>query len=213
MAHRTVHGTAKRGGAVAPALETLPYNEQPLGEPAQADDASRTAATEAGPFAEGNKRSVLGGRAHRGKPRMVERVSLTPPAETLPTRRYHVAARALAKSTARTIASVVGGGQLDPHTGYLITAGARAAKWANYYSDLAERLPEGSKVQRETVSAALSADEKASSHLRNAHEYAARMAEARANARKANPAEQLSPFYQAAAEAARRNDDDGESSK
>jgi hypothetical protein len=46
-------------------------------------------------------------------------------------------------------------------------------------SDLAERMPEGSNEQRETVATALAADEKASAHLRNAHEYSARMAQAR----------------------------------
>ena len=100
----------------------------PAGKPAQADDASRTAAAERGRFGHGNRRSVVGGRAHKGKPRMVERVALTPPAEGLPTRRYHVAARALVRAASARIAASVGGGTLDPHVGYLVTAAGRAAK-------------------------------------------------------------------------------------
>ena len=169
------HGNARNYGP-APVLQTLPVDELPDGQPAQADDVSRAAAQERGAFAAKNKRSVLGGRSHKGEPRMVERVALTPPAEGLPTHRYHVAAKALVRATAATLAKDVGGGTLDPHVGYIVTAAGRAAKWANYFSDLAERLPEGSREQRETVNTALAADEKASIHLRNAHEYADKMA-------------------------------------
>lgn len=178
MALRSAHGTAATLGAAA-VLETLPADELPDGMPAHADDESRTAAEERGRFKKGNRRSVMGGRARKGKPRLVERVSLTAPGVELPTAPYHAAAKGFAAETRRTLARYVGGGQLDAHTGYLVTAAARAAKWAAYFSDLAERLPEGTKEQRDTVTAALNADEKASSHLRNAHEYAARMATAR----------------------------------
>jgi hypothetical protein len=178
MALRSRHGASIPFGP-GPVLETLPIDELPDGEPARADDASRQATAERGKFTEGNKRSVIGGRAHKGKPRFVERVSLIPPGDTLPTRRYHVAAKAFVKAAASSIAATVGGGRLDPHAGYFLTAAGRAAKWANYFSDLAERMPEASKEQRDTVAAALAADERASSHLRNAHEYAARSAASR----------------------------------
>ncbi len=200
MAQRGIHGAQKECGGPEKVLETLPVLELPDGEPAPTGEQERARQErKAGgrgipPGATAIPR--LGGKAHKGKPHMVERVALTPPAANLPTRRYHVAAKSLARSAAATIASVVGGGQLDPHTGYLVTAAARAAKWANYYSDLAERMPEGSKEQRDTVATALSADEKASSHLRNAHEYAARMAEARKKTAPAGPP----LFYTAAAE-------------
>jgi len=181
MALRKTHGTASTGMGPSTTLETLPVDELPHGMPEHADDLSRTAAEERGRFTEGNKRSVKGGRARRGKPRLVERVSLAGTAPHLPTHRYHRAAVAFARSAGSVLAKIVGGGVIDPHVGYLLNAAARAAKWANYLSDLAERLPEGSKEQLATVAKALEADEKASSHLRNAHEYAARMAEARAN--------------------------------
>lgn len=179
MTLRTRHGHATRFGT-SPVLESLPVDELPDGTPERADDVSRAAAEERGRFTVGNKRSVLGGRRRRGRPRIVERVALTPPAADMPTHRYHVAARGFVRATAATLARTVGGGQLDPHVGYLVTAAGRAAKWANYLSDLAERLPEGSREQRETAIAALAADERASTHLRNAHEYAARMAALRA---------------------------------
>jgi hypothetical protein len=180
MGQRSAHGTAKACESPPVQLETLPVVELPDGEPARADDVSRGAAGERGQFRPKNRRSVLGGRSHKGKPRLVERIALTPPAASLPTHRYHVAAKAMVIAVRSSLKENVGGGLLDPHVGYLLTAAGRAAKWANYFSDLAERMQEGSKDQRETVAAALGADEKASSHLRNAHEYAARMAEARA---------------------------------
>ena len=178
MSHRSRHGNARKHG-IAPVLETKPFDEQPDGVPAHADDTSRAAADEAGPFAAGNKRSVLGGRSRKGKPRMVERISMQAPTEDMPTHRYHAAARGFVRATSAVLARTIGGGQLDPHVGYLVIAAGRAAKWANYFSDAAERLPAGSKEQRETAMAGLAADERASTHLRNAHEYAARMAEIR----------------------------------
>ena len=190
MGLRGVHGTAKGCDSPRQQLETLPYVEMPGGEPGPADDASRAAAEERGKFTDGNQRSVLGGRAHRGKPRMSARVSMRPPTVELPTHPYHVGARMMVKATAAALARNVGGGELDPHTGYLLTAAGRAAKWANYYSDLAERLEPGSKEQREIVSTALAVDERASAHLRNAHEYAAKMAAARPR-----PKNELPPGY------------------
>lgn len=193
MALRKAHGNAAAGG-VATVQETLPVDELPSGTPENADDESRSAKQERGRFAPGNKRSVLGGRARKGKPRLVERVSLTAPSEKLPTAKYHQAAKAFARSTSQSLARYVGGGQLDPHVSYMATAAARAAKWANYLSDVAERLPEGSKEQRDTISVALAADERASAHLRNAHEYAAKMAVSREAAERNNF--DFSDFYQ-----------------
>ncbi len=176
MTLRTRHGKATKHG-IADALETLPVVEQPAGVPGQADDTSRAASAERGPFAEGNRRSVMGatlaqGQAPDGRADRAHAAERGP-ADEAPTT---IAAKGLVHATTATLAMTVGGGQLDPHVGYLVTAAGRAAKWANYLSDVAERMAPGSKEQRETVIAALGADERASTHLRNAHEYAARMA-------------------------------------
>lgn len=178
MAHRSRHGTATSHG-VAPVMETLRVSELPKGEPGPARDERPTDRGPGGKFAPGNRISVSGGKAHKDQPRLVERIALRAPPEQADTAPYHRAAVSLSKAARSWLAANVGGGALGPLPSYYAGAGARAAKWANYYSDLAERMEPGSKTQRELVVASLAADEKASSHFRNAHEYAAKEATAR----------------------------------
>ena len=194
MAHRHAHGEAAKHGATS-VQETLPVDELPKGKVAPQDTTTVTAAAESGRFEKGNKRSSLGGRARKGKPRMAERVSLTPPGEELPIAKYHKAAKAFATQNSASLAKHVGGGFLDSHTGSLVMSAARALKWANYYSDLAATMPPGSVDQREAVKLMLDADQKASTHVRNAHDYAAKMAEARArSAEEAEKYDYYDPF-------------------
>jgi len=181
MALRARHGTAAAYG-VAPVPETLPVDELPEGEPGPARSDSPSDRGPAGRFAPGNRISVEGGKAHRDKPRLVERIALHAPPENASTAPYHRAAVSLSRATRAWLAQHIGGGALGPLPSYYAGAGARAAKWANFYSDLAEQLEPGTKSQRELVAAALAADEKASSHFRNAHEYAAKEAKARETA-------------------------------
>ena len=73
MALRRAHGN---GADALLRAETAPVDELPVGVPADAGPDDRTAAAETGRFAPGNRRSVLGGRAKRGKSRLTCRLGL-----------------------------------------------------------------------------------------------------------------------------------------
>jgi hypothetical protein len=170
MALRTGHGN----GAGVPRVEVLPVDELPAGVPADAGADSRTAATEAGRFAPGNRRSVLGGRAKRGTSRLTARLGLATLAEGDAFAPYRRAAATFRRVQCAELARTVGGGVCGPGPSSVVASAALALAWSRYLSDEAARTGDPELAMR---SARLG--ETSRQHLLAAHELCAREAAAR----------------------------------
>lgn len=174
MALRTGHGH----GAGSPRVEVLPPDELPMGVPAVAGADSRTAASEAGRFAVGNRRSVLGGRSKRGTSRLTARLGLSTLAEGDAFAPYRRAAATFRRVQCGELARTVGGGVCGPGPSSVVASAALALAWSRYLSDLAATSGDAELAMR---SARLG--ETSRQHLLAAHELCAREAQARPRAK------------------------------
>lgn len=170
MALRAGHGN----GAGVPRVEVLPPDELPEGMPVDAGADGRTAAIEAGRFAPGNRRSVLGGRAKRGKSRLTARLGLSTLAEGDEFRPYRQAAATFRRVQCSELARTVGGGVCGPGPSSVVASAALALAWSRYFSDLGASSGDAELAMR---SARLG--ETSRQHLLAAHELCAREATAR----------------------------------
>ena len=173
MALRNGHGT----GAGSPRVEVLPPDELPSGLPADADADSRSAAVEAGPFAKGNRRSVLGGRAKRGKSRLTARLGLASLPDDNAFAAYRRAAATFRRVQCSELARTVGGGVCGPGPSSVVASSALALAWSRFFSDQAAATGDHELAMR---SARLG--ETSRQHLLAAHELAAKEAQARPRA-------------------------------
>lgn len=193
MTLRRAHGA---GADALLRVETLPADELPDGVPADAGADSRAASAEAGRFAPGNRRSVLGGRAKRGKSRLTSRLGLS----TLPDgdafAPYRRAAATFRRVQCAELSRSVGGGQVGPAVCSIVASAALALAWSRWTSDEAAKTGDPDLAAK-----ALRMADTSRQMLLTAFELAAREAEARprapvdpmahiremAAARKANP--------------------------
>ncbi len=173
MAVRKGHGT----GAGVPRVEVLPVDELPAGVPADAGADSRMAATEAGRFAPGNRRSVLGGRAKLGTSRLTSRLGLSTLPEGDAFAAYRRAAATFRRVQCAELARTVGGGVCGPGPSSVVASAALALAWSRFLSDEAARTGDAELAMR---SARLG--ETSRQHLLAAHELAAKEATARPRA-------------------------------
>jgi hypothetical protein len=174
MSLRKGHGT----GAGQPRIEVLPPDELPAGVPENADQVSRAAALERGPFAPGNRRSVLGGRARRGKTRLAERMGLRALPEGSAFRAYKVAAASFRRAQCAELARTVGGGVCGPGPSSMIASAALQLAWSRYLADAA--------AEHQEPDLALAASRLADASRQNllaAHELCAKEAAARKETR------------------------------
>jgi hypothetical protein len=171
MALRTAHGT---GAAALARAETAPANELPEGMPADADQESRAAAVERGRFAPGNRRSVLGGRAKRGKARLSARLGLSELPEGSAFLPYKRAAATFRRVQCAELARTVGGGVCGPGPSSIVASAALALAWSRYLSDCA-----AAEGDPELAVRAIRMGEASRQSLLTAHELAAREAAAR----------------------------------
>lgn len=192
MALRTRHGNARQYGDT-PILETLPIDELPEGVPA---DTRTTSPSDRGPrgrFAAGNALAALGGRAKAGTSKLARRLGLTVLPEDSAFRSYKSSAETFRRVTSASLAASVGGGYCGPIPSSMIASAALALAWSRYYLDAAATLlevdPSGAAKM---VDQGTKLAEASSSLVRQAHEYAAR--EAVARAKRAGPVD-LSVFY------------------
>jgi hypothetical protein len=172
MGLRSGHGN----GAGVPHVEVLPADELPEGMPSDADAVSRSAATETGRFAEGNRRSVLGGRAKRGKSRLTARLGLASLPEGNTFAPYRRAAATFRRVHCSELARSVGGGGCGPGPSSIVASAALALAWSRFFSDAAAANGDAELAMR---SARLG--ETSRQHLLAAHELCAREAHARAH--------------------------------
>lgn len=170
MALRNGHGN----GAGVPRVEVLPVDELPAGVPSSADDESRAAAVESGPFRPGNKRSVLGGRATAGKTRLATRLGLGRLADDADFRPYKAAASSFRRAQCSRIAAEVGGGVCGPAPSSMVASAALQLAWSRYLSDRAAVEGDATLVTQASRLADASRQ-----NLLAAHELAAREAAAR----------------------------------
>jgi hypothetical protein len=170
MALRSGHGA----GAGSPRIEVLPPDELPKGLPGNADALSRTASTERGRFAPGNRRSVLGGRAKRGKSRLTARLGLAALPDESAFAPYLRSAATFRRVQCAALASCVGGGMCGPAPSSVVASAALALAWSRFFSDEAARKGDPELAMR---SARLG--ETSRQHLLAAHELCAREAKAR----------------------------------
>lgn len=134
MGIRTAHGTG------APALirvETLPADELPAGIPADTDRAVRSASGERGRFGPGNRRSILGGRAKRGKAKLTVRLGLANLSDDSAFAPYRRSAAVFRRTQCAELARVVGGGVCGPGPSSIVASAALALAWSRYFSDQA----------------------------------------------------------------------------
>lgn len=122
MALRSGHGT----GAGVPRVEVMPADELPSGMPADADADSRTATAEGGRFTRGNRRSVLGGRAKRGKSRLTARLGLASLPDGTAFAPYRRAAATFRRVQCSELAKTVGGGVCGPGPSSVVASAALA---------------------------------------------------------------------------------------
>lgn len=173
MALRTGHGN----GAGVPRVEVLPADELPDGLPVHADDVRRRAATEAGRFAPGNRRSVLGGLAKRGSSRLTARLGLATLPDGSAFAPYRRAAATFRRVQCAELARTVGGGVCGPGPSSVVASAALALAWSRFFSDQA-----AVKGDPELAMRSARLGETSRQHLLAAHELAAREAQARPRA-------------------------------
>jgi hypothetical protein len=171
VALRSGHGTGKG----VPRVEVLPADELPDGMPANAGVDNRAAAAEAGRFAAGNRRSVLGGRAKRGTSRLTSRLGLATLSDGDAFAPYRRAAATFRRVQCSELARSVGGGVCGPGPSSVVASAALALAWSRYFSDLAASTGDAELAMR---SARLG--ETSRQHLLAAHELCSREATARA---------------------------------
>lgn len=182
MALRTRHGNAARFGT-APVLECLPVDELPVGVPDDARVESPTDRGDGGRFAPGNALARRGGKAKGGKSRLAQRLGL---AADLPDdatfKRYRASAETFRRVTCASLASSVGGGYCGPIPSSMVGRAALALGWSHYYSDAAAlAADQDAEAAAKMVDRATRLGESSSRLLREAHEYAAKEATARAS--------------------------------
>ena len=171
MTLRRAHGTGKNALV---RVETLPVDELPDGVPADADDASRAAAQESGPFQPGNRRSVLGGKARAGKTRLAERLGLSklPADSKFATYKNH--AVTFRRAHCAELAKTVGGGYCGPAPSSIVASAALALAWSRYFSDVAAETGDPELAMK-----AIRLGDQSRQALLTAHELCAREAESR----------------------------------
>jgi hypothetical protein len=170
MALRTGHGK----GAGVPRVEVLPADELPAGVPENAGADSRVAAAEGGRFTAGNRRSVLGGRAKRGKARLTARLGLSALPDGSAFGPYKRAASTFRRVQCAELARSVGGGVCGPGASSIVASAALALAWSRFFSDQAAATGDPELAMR---SARLG--ETSRQHLLAAHELCAREAKGR----------------------------------
>lgn len=180
MGLRSRHGNARRFGA-APILETLPADELPVGVPGDAPGESPTDRGTRGRFATGNALARRGGRAKAGTSALAQRLGLAGDLpETSTFKAYHARAVTFRRVTCAGLAASVGGGYCGPIPSSIVSRAALALAWSTYFYDYAaqatEQDPDGAAKAVDRASALGAAS---SNLLRQAHEYAAKEAEAR----------------------------------
>lgn len=168
MTLRKAHGA---GASALVRVETMPADELPLGIPADAGDAGR----EGGRFVAGNRRSVLGGRAKRGKSRLAARLGLAGLADDAAVKPYMASAATFRRVQCAELARTVGGGVCGPAPSSIVASAALALAWSRYFSDQAAVTGDPDLVSR-----AVRLADSSRTMLLTAHELAAREAEARA---------------------------------
>jgi hypothetical protein len=149
-------------------------DELPKGVPAHADPDSRIAASEAGKFARGNRRSVLGGKARAGKTRLADRLGLRTLADTSEFRAYKGAAVAFRRAQCAALSATVGGGYCGPGPSSLVASASLQLAWSRFLSDLAAENGDADLALKASKLADASR-----SNLLSAHELCAREASAR----------------------------------
>jgi hypothetical protein len=170
MTLRTGHGS----GAGMPRVEVLPADELPRGVPSNADEACRTASTETGRFAVGNRRSVLGGRSRQGQSRLASRLGLACLPDSDAFAPYRRAAATYRRIQVAELAKSIGGGHCGPGPASIVSSAALALAWSRFFSDEAARTGDSELAMR---SARLG--ETSRQHLLAAHELCAREAKCR----------------------------------
>jgi hypothetical protein len=193
MTLRTRHGKARRYGT-APILETLPANELPVGLPADARTESPTDRGALGRFAPGNALAVRGGRAKAGTSRLAQRLGLAgdlPDENTF--RPYRASAETFRRVTCAGLAASVGGGYCGPIPSSMVASAGLALAWSRALLDLAAALADqDAEAATKTAERGTKLAEASSRLLREAHEYAAKEAEARGARR--GPVDPLAAF-------------------
>lgn len=174
MAIRTAHGT---GASALVRVETAPADELPDGMPADADRVSRSADRERGRFGPGNRRSVLGGRAKRGKARLTSRLGLAELPEGNAFRPYKAAAATFRRVQCAELARTVGGGVCGPGPSSIVASASLALAWSRYLSDCA-----ATEGDAELAVRAIRLGDSSRQALLTAHELCAREAAARPRA-------------------------------
>lgn len=171
MAVRSAHGS---GASALVRVETSPADELPRGLPADADATSRRAAGEGGRFAPGNRRSVLGGRAKRGKSRLTARLGLADLPDDSSFAPYRRAAATFRRVQCAELARTIGGGVCGPAPSSIVASAALALAWARWTSDQA-----AAKGDPELATRALRMADTSRQMLLTAHELCAREAQSR----------------------------------
>lgn len=169
MALRTGHGN----GRGTPRVEVLPVDELPAGVPASADGVSRSAAIERGKFAEGNRRSVLGGRASAGQCRLAHRLNLGDSFADPRFATYARSAKVWRNAQLRQLSATVGGGFVGPGPSSIIASAALQLAASRFAFEVLGDMVLGSKLANDSRQ-----------NLLAAHELCAKEAQARPKATK-----------------------------
>jgi hypothetical protein len=182
---RRAHG---KGSGALVRVETMPANELPTGEPAQARQERPGDRGERGKFAPGNSMARAGGKALHGKTRLSARLGLSVLPEDAAFRPYKAAASSFRRAHCAELAKTVGGGMCGPGPSSIVASAALALAWSRYLSDLAAKTGE---VDLAIKSMRLAETSRQS--LLTAHELCAREAVARASQR--GPADPLARWH------------------
>lgn len=174
MALRQGHG-AGRG---TPRIETLPFDELPVGLPAPAHVENPSDRGDRGQFAAGNSLASKGGKAKRGKTRLSVKLGLRDLPDSADFAPYKSAALTFQRAHIAEVTTHVGGGVCGTGPSSMIASAALALAWSRYLSDLAADTNDAAMAAKSIELA-----EKSSALLAKAHEYAAKEAKARPKAK------------------------------
>lgn len=186
MPLRTPHGKA-RSYSLAPRLETCPADELPAGVPVVARPEAPGDRAEGGRFGPGNSLAARGGAAKAGIRRMATNLGLAELGDDHPARRYRDWAREWRDAVLADLAGSVGGGVVGPMAASFVDSAAMALCWARWLSDRALETGDPKVAEQ-----AHRASEASSRLVRDAWEYVARTAKARAGA--APPVDPLAAY-------------------
>lgn len=153
MSWRSGHGN----GRGVPRIEVLPVDELPAGVPEQADDDSREAATERGPFAEGNRRSVLGGRARAGQTRLAHRLRLGDSFADPRFEPYARSAKAWRNAQLAELSRTVGGGYVGPGPSSIVASASLQLAASRFAFEVLGDMVLGSRLANDSRQNALAA--------------------------------------------------------